>query len=109
MPTKGGGLKQIIVQPAGVPGTDSCAFSDRVTVSLVTTTTRTIIEDVGELLFRPMPASVSLEFQDETETWNELMAAGGSQWYQFFSDGSNLSFANADTSTTRVGEYYVIG
>lgn len=102
-----GGLKQIILEDAGLPGEAGSVFSALQTLT-VTTDANSIITDVGELLFKPMAANVSLQFQETEVNWSTLIAAGGSQWFQFFSDGANLRLHSADTSTTRQGTYYII-
>lgn len=104
----GAGLKQIIVQPCGVPGTDSCPFSALQTIS-VGTTGSTVITDIGELLFmQNADTNVSLTFQTASGTWTDTGWPSTSQVVQLFSDGTNLRFESADTSTTRSGTYYII-
>lgn len=112
MSRKGAGLKQIIIQPCGVPGSNDCPFSALETVTVPSGTTRTVITDIGELLFLSVgsvnPTNVALQFQTATNTWVDLMATGDTQPQQFFSDGSNLSFQSQDSSTTQSGSYYII-
>ena len=107
--TSGAGLKQIIVQPCGVPGEDSCPFSALQTVALTTTSSSTVITDIGELLFmQNSDTAVSLTFQTATGVWTDTGWPSTSQVVQLFSDGTNLRFESSDTSTTRSGTYYII-
>jgi hypothetical protein len=112
MSRKGAGLKQIIIQPCGVPGSSDCPFSELETVVVPVGATRSIITDIGELLFLSAgsinPNNVALQFQTALNTWVDLMPTGDTQPQQFFSDGSNLSFQSQDTSTTQSGSYYII-
>ena len=107
MHTSAGLLKQIIVQPCGVPGANDSYLSALQTVT-ITTNASTVITDVGLMLVMPLPASVSLEIQDPLNTWTTLMGAGGSIAQLFPTDGTNFRFKSADTSTTRSGTYYLI-
>src|ERR1043166_3286274 len=103
----GGGLKQTITNPAGLPGLQDSCYSAKQTIS-ITSNGSTVITDVGELLFMPTAANVSVELQESAGVWTAILTASQTNAHQFFSDGTNLRFKSADTSTTRTGTYYVI-
>lgn len=103
----GAGLKQIIVTGAA-PGTDGCPFSAQQTVTATTGDANTVITDIGLLHFNKTAASVSLQFQDPLNTWTEVLPAGSSAGFVWFSDGTNLRVHSADTSTNRTATYYII-
>jgi hypothetical protein len=105
--TSAGLLKQIIVQPCGVPGANDSYLSALQSIT-ITTNNNTVITDVGLILVMPLAANVSLEIQDPLNTWTTLMPAGGAIAQLFPSDGTNFRFKSGDTSTTRTGTYYLI-
>ena len=110
--TFGAGLKQIIVEPAGVPGAADSCYSELITINVASTvgtvTGRTVITDIGELLFMPQTASISVSLQTASGTWTSLGLPSTTQAAQFFSDGANLAFENTDTTTTVAATYYII-
>ena len=100
-----GGIKQIIVQPAGVPGAANSVYSAKKTSTTVAATTGTlVITDIGFIQPLALPTGIVVQLQDPAATWTTIVAAGGTGL--FFSDGTNLRFAN--TSAATVASYYVI-
>ena len=108
MPTNfGAGLKQIVVVPAGLPGLANSCYSDKKTVSITSGDVSKVIPDIGELLIMPL-TSVKVELQESSGVWTQIVATGGSNAQQIFSDATNVRFTATDTSTTRTASYYII-
>jgi hypothetical protein len=111
MSTRGSGLKQIVLNPAGLPGAANSCYSALQTISVNSTTDgsgATVITDIGELLFMPMASTnMKVQLQVTSGSWTTLFNSTTAA-AQFFSDGTNLRFNNADTTTTRSGTYYII-
>lgn len=101
-----GGIKQIILEDAGVPGESGSVYSALETTTTAPSVANAIITDVGFLFIKPTPANTSLEFQESEGVWTSVMAAGGSTWGFIFSDGANFRVHAADSSTTRTLSYY---
>jgi hypothetical protein len=108
----GAGIKQTIVIPAGLPGQANSVYSELQTVqaaSSATTVGRTVITDVGLLLFMPLAdATTSLKMQTAASTWTSLGFPSTTVGGAWFSDGTNLAFENTVTTTTKPGTYYII-
>lgn len=108
----GAGLKQTIVIPAGLPGQANSCYSALQTVNVASSGTavgRTVVTDVGELLFMPLAdATTSLKLQTADGTWTALGLPSTTVAAQFFSDGTNLAFENTVTTTTKPATYYII-
>ena len=109
--TRGAGLKQIIVEPAGLPGAVNSCYSALQTVAINSTTDgsgATVITDIGELLVMPFASTnMKLQLQISSGSWTTIHTSV-TEAFQVFSDGTNLRFLNTDTTTTRSGTYYVI-
>ena len=105
----GAGLKQVVVEPASVPGGNNSCYSAKQTVTVTTagTGTNSVITDIGELLFMPT-TNIKVELQDPFATWTTVVASGTTSAFQIFSDGTNLRFNSNDTTTNRTGSYYII-
>ena len=104
----GAGLKQIIVNPAGLPGLANSCYSAKQTVTMTTVGGTTVITDIGELLFMPLAANVTVQLQESSGVWTTVLPASTTAAHQIFSDGTNLRFTSTDTSTNRTGSYYII-
>ena len=100
--SKGALLKQIVYATAGFSNVVS-----KVSVSATTGNANTVISDVG-LLWLTTPASLSVQLQDPSGTWADVIAASVTQPVLVPSDGMNLRIHSADTSTNRTMTYYVI-
>ena len=105
----GAGHKQIIVEPAGLPGAANAIFSAKqnITVTTGNATGATVITDIGVIHFMPTPASVSVQMQESAGTWTAILPASTTAGLTWMSDGTNLRFSSADTSTNRTGSYYL--
>jgi len=106
----GAGLKQIVVVPAGLPGLANSCYSAKVTVTVTTGATgaATVIADIGLLLIMPNPASVSIQLQESSGTWTDVIPASTTAAHLIFSDATNLRVKSASTSTDRNATYYII-
>src|SRR5215831_7366263 len=100
--SKGSLLKQIVYATAAF--SNQCSF---VTVTATTGNANTVITDVG-LLWIKTPASVSIQLQDPSGTWTDILPASTSNPVLVPSDGVNLRVHSADTSTNRTANYWVI-
>ena len=100
---KGELLKQIVYAVAGL--SKQCTY---VTVTMSTTAGDQVITDVGLLLVMPTAANVSVQLQDPATTWTAIVAASTTNAVLIPSDGVNMRFHSADTSTSRTGNYFVI-
>lgn len=101
-------LKQYInPNPAGVPGTTN-AYIGKKTITMSTTAANTVITDVGLLYVAGTAASVSVQIQDPSTTWTDVIAASTTPFVLIPSDGANFRAHSADTSTARTLTYYII-
>jgi hypothetical protein len=71
------------------------------------TTGDQVITDVGLLLVMPTAANVSAQVQN-AGTWTAIIAASTTNATLIPSDGLNVRFHSADTSTTRTANYFVV-
>lgn len=102
---KGALLKQIVYATAGL--SKQCSY---VTVTMGTSAAAgdQVITDVGLLLVMPTAANVSVQLQDPATTWTAIVAASTTNAVLIPSDGVNMRFHSADTSTSRTGNYFVV-
>jgi hypothetical protein len=104
-----GGLKQIIVNPAGVPGANNSVFSALKTATVPSGSATFVITDIGLAFFMPnADANVTVEIQDPALTWTTIIAASVTSLHAMFLDGANIRIKSANTSTSRVQTYYLI-
>ena len=100
-----GGIKQNIVQPAGLPGAANAVYSAKKTSTTVAATTGTlVISDIGFLQMMALPTGIVVQLQETAGSWTTIMPAAAAGLV--FSDGTNLRFAN--TSAATVATYYQI-
>lgn len=97
-----GFLKQIVYATAGLSN-----VVPLVSVSATTGNANTVIQDVG-LIWITTPASLSVQLQEPSGTWTDIIAASVTQPVLLPSDGMNLRIHSADTSTNRTATYYLI-
>ena len=102
---KGSLLTKIVYATAGF--SNQCNY---VTVTMGTSaaTGDKVIADVGLLLVMPTAANVSVQVQDPATTWTAIVAASTTNAVLIPSDGVNMRFHSADTSTSRTGNYFVV-
>lgn len=101
-----GGIKQIILEDAGVPGESGSVYSALETTTTPSGVSDAIITDVGFLWIKPTAANTTLQFQETEDSWSTILTAGGSTWSLVFSDGANFRVHATDSSTTRTLSYY---
>lgn len=106
MAHKGTLLKQIVYATAGLSNVTSYVTS---TMGTSAATGDQVITDVGLLLVMPTASNVSVQLQDPANTWTAIVAASTTNAVLIPSDGVNMRFHSADTSTTRTANYFVIG
>lgn len=66
-----------------------------------------VIADVGLLLVMPTATNVSVQVQN-AGSWTAIVAASTTNAVLIPSDGLNMRFHSADTSTTRTANYFVV-
>jgi hypothetical protein len=103
MVATGGILKQIVYATAGF--SNQCSL---VTATATTGNANTVITDIGLLWFQSTPASLSVQLQDPSGTWTDVMVASATVPQLMPSDGMNLRLHSASTSTNRSASYYIV-